>query len=209
MANPTTLPGDLIVPGNARITGTITPAKDKSDVLSVETKTFHIPWSWWRIWNDDDAVLPGAAAADDLGFIAGAFSSASPSIQSVDFGGTTTTAYARCQIPLPPDYVAGQSVVLRFHAGQIVVADTTCTLDMSAYKSDEELGIGSDLASAASANNIKSATLADVDFTITATGLSPGDVLDVRISVTGDDSGNADDNITAVIGAIQLIYGGR
>jgi hypothetical protein len=209
MPNPTTLPGDLIVPGTARITGNITPAKQRSEVLAVETKLWVVPWTLWRVWDAVQTNLPGTPATDDLGLVGGTFATAPPSIQTVDFGGTTTTAYARAQIPLPMDYVAGQSVVLRFHGGMITtIADTTCTLDIAAYRSDEEVGISADLASAASANNIKSLVFADVDFTITATALNPGDMLDTRVSINGDDAGNLG-VMAGVIGAVKLVYGGR
>jgi hypothetical protein len=209
MPNPTTLPGDLIVPGNARITGNISPAKNKSDVLAIEERIHAVPWSIWRVHDAIGTNLPATAATDDLGLVAGVLGTAVPTVQSVDFGGTTTTAYMRAQIPVPVDYVAGQSFKVRFHAGMLIVADTTCTLDMVAYRSDEEAAASADLASAASANNIKSVTFADVDFTITSTSLNPGDMLDVRVSIDGDDAGNAAPDITAVIGAVKLVYGGR
>ena len=210
MATAGTFSGDIVVSGDIRLGGAISPLKDKDQVLAVETKTMLIPWTWFRIWDAMGTNLPGTASGDNLGLLGGTFGTDVCSIQSVDFGGTTTTAYARVAIPLPADYVAGQSVVLRIHGGMLVVADTTCTVDVECYKGNEEaVKTGSDLASAATANNIKSATFADVDFTIAAATLNPGDVLDVRISVTGTDAGNAAPNITAVLGAIKLVYGGR
>lgn len=210
MANPTTFPGDIIVAGNARVSGNITPLKNKSDILANEEREKVVPFSSFRVWNDHDAVLPETPAADDLGLVGGAFATNSPSIQTVDFGGTSTTAYARALIEVPQDYVAGQSFKLRFHAGMhTTVADTTCTLDVEVHKSDEERGISADLASAAVANNIKSLSYADVDFTITATTLNPGDILDVRVSINGVDAGNLGVDISGVIGAVKIVYMGR
>lgn len=209
MASPTTFPGDIVVAGNARISGVITPAKDRDEILSIEERVMTLPWSLWRIWDNLAALPPVAAATDDLGLVPGTLGTNFPCVQSVDFGGTTTTAYIRAQIPVPADYVAGQSFKIRFHAGMLVVADTSCTLDIVCYKSDTENLVGADLASAAVADNIKSATFADVDFTITATSLSPGNFLDVRVSIVGTDVGNAAPLITAVIGLVQLVYNGR
>lgn len=210
MANPATFPGDVVCPGNLRLTGSVTPLKNKSAVLANEEHEQVIPFSSLRVWDDNDALLPETPAAEDLGLVGGTFGTNSPSVQTVDFGGTSTTAYARFQAEVPPDYVAGQSFKLRFHGGMhTTVADTTCTLDIEAYKSDEERGIGSDLASAAVANNIKSLSYADVDFTITATSLNPGDILDVRMSINGVDAGDAGADIRGVIGAIKMVYDGR
>lgn len=201
---------DVVVGGDLRLTGVVTPKKDRDEILSIEEKIATIQWASLRVFDAFQTTLPGTAATDDLALIGGGFGTGTPSVQSVDFGGTTTTAYARLSIPLPANYVAGQSVKIRFHGGMLVVADTSCTLDCECYLSNEEAGkTGSDLASAAVANNINSATFVDVDFTITASTLEPGDLLDVRFSVTGTDAGNAAPNITAVIGAIKLVYNGR
>lgn len=210
MANPTTFPGDVVCVGDLRLTGNVTPLKNKSALLANEGKEKVVPSSSLRIWDNNDALLPETPANDDLGLVGGTFATNSPSVQTVDFGGTSTTAYARTQVEVPQDYVAGQSFKLRFHGGMhTTVADTTCTLDIAAYKNDEERGISADLASAAVANNIKSLSYVDVDFTITATALNPGDILDVRISINGVDSADSGANIRGVIGAIKVVYDGR
>jgi len=205
MANPTTFPGDVVVPGNLRVSGSITPALARANILALsDLEPFTLPWTLWRVHDALNTNLPGTAAADDLALIGGTFGSASPTLQSVDFGGTTTTAYARAQIPVPWEYEDGQTVKLRFHAGMLTIADDSCTLDVECYETDEEAGIGSDICATA-AQDINSATFADFDFTITSSGLSAGDMLDVRIKVTGTDAGDAAANITAVIGAVQLL----
>lgn len=205
MANPISLPGDLIVPGTLRLTGSISPTKDKSDVLAVaEDSVFTIPWTLWRTWDSLGTNLPSAAAADDLGLVGGTFGSASPSIQGLDFGGGSTTAYARAQIPLPWNYVASGDVTLRFHAGMLTtIADDYCKLDVECYETDEETGISADICYTAE-QSINSLVLADIDFVITDTALVAGDLLDVRIKVTGNDVGDAG-VMTPVIGAVQLL----
>jgi len=201
--------GDAVISGDLRLGGGITPLKDASDLLAVEEKTWTIPWTLWRVHDAITTNLPATAGTDDLGLVAGVLGTAAPSVRSVDFGAINTTAYMRAQLPIPADYVAGQSLKLRFHAGMRVVADDTCTLDIVAYKSDEEAAVGADLASAAVADNINSDTFADIDFTITASSLNPGDVLDVRVSIVGTDAATVTDNVTAVIGAVQMVYNGR
>jgi len=79
------------------------------------------------------------------------------------------------------------------------VADTTATLDCEAYKlqADPDDALGSDLVSTA-ATTMNSTTFADIDFVVTPTGLSPGDILDVRIKTTVTDGAGA----TAVIAGV-------
>lgn len=210
MANPTTFPGDVVCSGDLRLTGSVTPLKNKSAILANESKEQVVPFSSLRVWDAFGTLLPATPATDDLGLVGGTFATNSPSVQTVDFGGTSTTAYARFLAEIPQDYVAGQSFKLRFHGGMhTTVADTTCTLDIAAYRSDEERGISADLASAAVANNIMSLSYVDVDFTITATTLNPGDILDVRMSINGVDSGDLGVDIRGVVGSIKMVYDGR
>lgn len=205
MANPVTFPGDVIVPGNLRVNGSIQPAKDRDDILAmVELATYTVPWTLWRVWDAMQTNLPGTAATDDLALIGGTWATGVPSIQTLDFGAGTTTAYARAQIPLPAEYVAGQTVTLRFHAGMVTaISDDDCNLDVVCYKSDEEFLVdGADLCTTA-AQDINSMTFADIDFTITPASLSPGDLLDVRVEMEGTDVATA---VTiGCIGAVQLL----
>jgi hypothetical protein len=201
--------GDAVVSGALRLGGGITPLKEAADLLTVEEKIWTVPWALWRVWDAITTNLPASAGSDDLGLVAGTLGTNAPSVRTIDFKGTNTTAYMRAQLPIPADYVAGQSLKLRFHAGMLTtVADTTCTLDIVAYKSDEESLVGANISTAGAANNIKSVVFTDVDFTITASGLSPGDMLDVRVSIAGVDAltGTA---VIGCIGAVKMVYYGR
>lgn len=200
MANPTTLPGDLVIPGNLRVAGSISPALARTSILAqAELQAFTIPWTAWRVWDAMHTNLPGAGATDDLGLVDGTWATDSPSLQTEDLKAAGATAnYARAQIPLPWEYETGQSVTLRLHAGMITtVADTTATLDVVCYETDEEAGIGADICATA-ATTINSLVFADIDFTITPTALAAGDLLDVRIHTAVNDGATA----TAVIGCI-------
>ncbi|GMW02644.1 MAG: hypothetical protein AMXMBFR84_37800 [Candidatus Hydrogenedentota bacterium] len=152
-----------------------------------DLKPYAIPLTLFRVHDALQTNLPGTAATDDLAVITGTIGSDPPSIQGVDFGGTTTTAYARIQYPLPPEYVDGQTVTLRVNAGMLTtVSDGTCTLDAVVYRN----GAGSDICATA-AQSINSLTFADKDFTITPTALVAGDLLDIRLVIAGSDTGNA------------------
>lgn len=202
MANPTSLPGDLIVAGNIRLNGTLSPAVAKANILALaELQTFPIPLTDFRVWDAMQTNLPGTPATDDLGLVGGTFGTATPSIRTEDLKALgATNKRARVLVQLPWEYVAGQSVTLRFKAGMITtVSDTTATLDCEAYKlqDDPDDAIGSDLVTTA-ATTINSLVFANIDFVVTPSGLSPGDILDVRVTIAVSDGASA----TAVIGGI-------
>jgi hypothetical protein len=209
MANPTNFPGDIVVAGSARISGSITPKKAKSDVLAIaSSQTYTIPMSIWRKHDAYATPLTGSPAADDLGLIGGTFGTNAPSLQTNDFGGNAEAVayYARGEIQLPAEYVAGQVVKIRVHAGMLeTVADQSATVDIEAYKSDEDETSTGDLCTTdAVSDNMNSLVFSDIDFTITPTTLSPGDLLDVRITVTVDDDGDGG-TMKACIGSVQLL----
>lgn len=203
MANPVSIPGDLIVAGNIRLNGTLTPAVSKANILSLaELQPFPIPLTDFRVFDALQTALPGTPATDDLGLVGGTFGTATPSLRTEDLktAGATNNR-ARVLVQLPWDYVAGQSVTLRFKSGMITtVADTSATLDCEVYKlqDDPDDAIGSDLV-ATSATTINSLVFANIDFALTATALSPGDVLDVRITTAVTDGASG----TAVIAGIS------
>jgi len=201
-------PDDVSIGGNLRVAGSIQPAKARSAILELaELQAFTVPMSIWRKHDAYATFLTGTPAADDLGLVGGTFNTNAPSLQTDDFGenGAEVAYYARGEIQLPAEYVAGQSVVLRLHAGMLTaVADQSCTVDIEVYKSDEDgTSTGDICADAPVADNMNSLVFDDVDFTITPTTLSPGDLLDVRIKVTADD--NATAVCTACIGSVQLL----
>jgi len=202
MASPVSLPGDLIVAGSIRLNGSLTPAIAKANILALaELQPFPIPLTDFRVWDAMQTVLPGTPATDDLGLVGGTFGTATPSLRSEDLKTAgATNKRARVLVQLPWDYQAGQSVTLRFRAGMITtVADTTATLDCEAFKlqDDPDDAIGSDLVSTA-ATTMNSLTFANIDFVVTPSGLSPGDILDVRITCAVNDAAGA----TAVIAGV-------
>lgn len=202
MANPTVIPGDLIVPGDIRLNGTLSPAIAKDKILALALlQPFHVPLADFRVWDAFATLLPGTPAADDLGLVGGTWGAATPSLRTQDLKSAGLTSNrARVLVQLPWEYVAGQAVKLRFKTGMITtVAGTTATIDCEAFKlqADPDDAIGSDLVSTA-ATTINSLVFADIDFVITATSLSPGDVLDVRITTAITDAAA----VTAVIGGI-------
>jgi len=205
MATPVSIPGDLIVAGTIRVGDGISPAIPKADILALaELQAFPIPLTDFRVWDAMQTLLPGTPSADDLGLVGGTFGSATPSLRTEDLKTAgATNKRARVLVQLPWDYVAGESVTLRLKAGMITtVAGTSATLDCEAFKlqADPDDAIGSDLVSTA-ATTINSLTFADIDFVVTPSGLSPGDILDVRITLAVNDGASG----TAVIGGITSV----
>ena len=205
MANPTNFPGDIVVPGNIRVSGNIEPAISKANILDIaELQAFNVPWTIWRTWDAVGTNLPGAAANDDLGLVGGTFGTNHISIQAGDVGGTTSTRYARGVIALPWEYVAAQTVTIRCYAGvQTTVCDGSCTLDVEAYIMDGDYTLGADVVST-TATTMNSTSFANLDFSCTATNLSPGSQLDVRLTVDYADTGDAGVMIPT-IGLVQLL----
>lgn len=196
------LPGDLIVAGDLRVNGAVNPKIAKGNlILLAELQAFPIPLTDFRVWDAMQTLLPGTPSADDLGLVGGTFGTATPSIRTEDLKALgATNKRARFLVQLPWEYVAGETVTLRFQAGMITtVAGTSATLDCEAYKlqDDPDDAIGSDLVTT-SATSINSLTFASTDFVITPTSLSPGDILDVRVTIAVNDGASG----TAVIAAI-------
>lgn len=137
---------------------------------------------------------------DDLAITQAAFGTGLPYLTTGDVKAAgTMTRRARTMFTIPPEYVAGATVQFRFAAGMVTtVADTTATVDVECYKSARTtVKTGSDLVTT-SATSINSVTFGEKAFDLTAGGLSPGDVLDIRVTVAVNDAAGS----TAVIGAI-------
>lgn len=168
------------------------------------TQKYMLDFERWRVWNAYASSLPAAGTADDLGLYAGAWATGAPYIATQDLKAAgATTEYARITFCLPPEYVAGQTVTIRAAAGMITtVADTTATIDFECYKSDNDSTIGGGDLVTTSATTINSTTFANKDFTVTATALSPGDVLDIRMAIAVNDAAT----VTAVIGAAAAVW---
>lgn len=182
------------------------PKIARTELAQQDEEEFVVPLTLLRVHDAYQTNLPGTAANDDLALVGGTLGTNAPSIQAGELKAAgSTTRYARFDFGIPPTYVAGETVKFRFAAGMITTAaDTECTLDIQCYKSDEDNTVSADLASAAVTDNMNNTTFADVDFTITSTSLSPGDMLDVRMSILCNDAASGTDVIPCVA-AIKLV----
>lgn len=160
----------------------------------------------WRVWDAMQTNLPGTAASDDLGLSTGTFGSATNFLAGVDYGGTSTTAYARRTLAVPTDYVAGTSLSLLLDAVMVVVSDNSASVDVEVFPTvNGDNTIGSDICATA-AQSVNSATQATKTFSLTGTDLTGGVLLDIRLKHTGTDAGNAQNNINVQIRNVRLTY---
>ncbi len=147
--------------------------------------------------------------AQSLDYVAGTHGTGAPSLQTPDVGGNAaaTNYYVRGEIQLPWEYVAGETVKIRVVAGMIGdTCDQSATVDLSVYESDKDAtATATDLvATTAVSDNMNNETFQTVDFIITPTSLTGGDILDVLITMTLDDNGDAD-LMRGCVGAVQLL----
>jgi hypothetical protein len=158
-----------------------------------------------RVHDAMQTVLPAAAANDDMGLVTGTPGTAAPSLQGVDFGGTTTDEKAAFEFFLPPEYVAGTNPKLRARAGMgTTVANVTSAIDVECWSDDGDATVSADRCITAQ-QSINSLTLSYKTFEIDGAGLVPGSKLLVRVSFVGADTGNAGIMIAAITELAMLL----
>ena len=176
-----------------------------SEQRQTDNVVYPIPWTAWRVWDAYNTNLPGTSASDDLGLYGGTFGTNQPMLKTYDVKAAgAQTLRARAMVALPDRYVAGQTVTIRLKAGMITtVADTSCTVLIEAYRIGKDNSIGSQICptGATTMNTLGASTK---DFTITASTLNAGDVLDVRLSIAVNDAATGMSVYAAVMGADLL-----
>lgn len=199
MAEVTRVEGDMTVTGNVTVGGELKPPLARTYLAQENLAVYPVAFERFRVWDAYQTVLPGTSASDDLGLYGGTFGTGQQLIRTYDVKAAgAQTLRARVMIPLPVEYVAAETVTIRISAGMVTtVADTSCTVDIEAYRIGKTNSIGSDLCST-SATTMNSLSFANKDFTISAGTLAAGDVLDVRVSIAVNDAATG----TAVIAAI-------
>lgn len=197
---------DLTVTGAITVPTTGVSAQTRDTILAQDANvSFPIPFDSFRVWDAVATNLPGTAATDDLAYSGGTFGTSPPVITAGDCKALgATTRYARTQVIVPECYDAAETLTINIACGMVTtVADTTCTIDVQAYELDKANGIGADLCATA-ATTMNSLVFATKTFVITATSLSAGDVLDVRIAIACNDAATGT-AVTPTIAAIDLV----
>lgn len=176
-------------------------ALTRDSIVQEDLVVYAIPLTQLRTWDALATNLPATAANDDMGLVTGTPGTDAPVIKGADAGGTTATNKAGFLVSLPAEYQAAETVKLRVNVAMQVISDSTATLDASVY----DLSAPTVDLCATAAQSINSATAANKDFTITATGLDVGSQLFVVLTSAVTDSGNAANYINAVINSVSLL----
>ena len=165
-----------------------------SDSRARVARSVQLPLNEFRIHDDFDTFLPETAAVDDLGFIEGAFGTSAPSLRAITATGLTDSSYGRIQWPVPADYVAGTNITVTVVATEADAAAVSTLLDLAAFRLAAPT---SDKQATAPTTIVGGAT---VVFTITGTDIVNGDILDLRLKVTNNDTAGdgTDHNLTSV-----------
>lgn len=191
-----TLPANSVL--NANVASTAAIARTK---LALEPQApFGIPLDRFRVWDSMATNLPDTAASDDLALTGGTWATNVPHITSGDFEGTTITRRARVQLVMPESYVVGEDCVLFLACKVSAVAQVSATVDVEAYLTSYDGAVnGADICSSA-AQSINSTSVVNYPFVLGPAGLSVGTLIDVRVTIAGDDTGGS--------GAVEAIIGG-
>lgn len=118
-----------------------------------------------------------------------------------DANNNSKTDYAQVMVTLPPDYIAGRSVTVRLRAKQATALSfASSKVDLEAKLVGDT--VGSDIC--ATAAQQVTTSYADYDFTITPTGLKPGDLLLLRVACLNDDTGGSSAGGVMTISRIEV-----
>jgi hypothetical protein len=154
-------------------------------------------------------TLTALGAAGDgvsLGLAAGSHAAAGPMLESSLVSGSAVVERVRALVPLPPGYQPGTDVTLRVSARVGTAVEVSADLDAAVCRLEGAGDAGADVCVSPAAP--LSTTWSDADFTLTGSGLSPGDVLDVELTVSLDDTGGSA-GAKAYIGDARLLCATR
>jgi hypothetical protein len=168
---------------NAIVKGTARVTKDAIDLTNL------------RKTNAMTTFLATTAGTSLLGLPAAAGSV----VTGTQTNNTSVTETASFVYILPQDYVAGAAITIRTRAKVSAARFVACTIKAVTKKITDGV-LGADLSSAAVA---LTTGYTDIDHTITPTGLVPGDMLQVDITVVNNDTGGAS-NGTATVSEISV-----
>lgn len=183
----------------------------RSNVL---TETILLGLSLLLLRNDDGTVMDATGGAGEFHLVAGGWGAGTLKAIGQAASGDTQTDDLMFTVVLPANFqktayqTGDKALVLKVWMKTDPIGNTTASIDLECYESDQKGGvIGSDLvATMAIAHN--SATWTEHSFTITPTVLEPGDEMVFHLRTIVDDSGGASSAI-AHIGAITLEYAAK
>lgn len=151
-------------------------------------------------------ILDCNGIANSYRIMVGAYGTGGAFLRSADFaGGTTVTATLLTEFALPAEYVAGTDFEVVVNAGLwddgLGAALGTCTVDVQAYKLDDEGSPGSDINTDAAQNITLTAT--NYSFTISGTGLVAGDRLEIFVQQSIQETGAPPEDLYGELGSLE------
>lgn len=123
----------------------------------------------------------------------------------------TKTSVGTFQFQLPRDYVAAGDVVLRITTMLKSVTGTGVTnngsdIDVECYEQSKTAGtVGSDICATAAQTYAALDTMYQKDFTITATGLVAGDLLNFLVTARAIESNAGNGSLQSIISGIEVL----
>jgi hypothetical protein len=190
---------NLTVQGSLQVAGNM-PSYPRTNLAPDTNQILPLPFHIWRQAGTSGfaTTLAAASSGSDLGLYTGTFGTAGNYIGTNDVKTTTVNRSARCNFTMPPEYVGGTGVSVRFSAGCITtIADTLAVIALDVRLVDRYTGtVSANLYTGASLS-IRSTTFADIQFPLTTTALLPGSILDIKATISMQDAASG----TAVIGA--------
>ena len=197
----TRLEGDVFVEGNLTVGGN-PPQIPRSSMQAEAASPMGLPVHLWKVWDALEDNLPSPAANDDLTIYTGTAGTDFPDLRSEDLKTAgATDKKAAILVSLPPEYRAGEDVSIRAKAKMSTAqADTSATLDFSVYEYSDPT---TDLVATA-AQDMNSTTAAELTYTITSTGLAPGDRLLIVMTAAVNDNASGS-TVQAVIEWVDLL----
>lgn len=163
----------------------------RSDAKLETAQEIGVPLTALR--DDDGQPMAAAASAGKFGLSAGGWGTGGMTVLGELANANTKTDDALLELVLPQNYEAGTDLTFKIVARVGAALNTTATLDVEAYLSDTNGGVGSDLCSTA-AQACNSATWATYSFTIDGATLAPGRTLEVYLHGVANDSGGTTNN---------------
>lgn len=155
------------------------------------------------LMNDDGTPLAATAAAGKFGRVVGGWGTGGVVLEGEAASGNSKTSTAHFMWFVPQNYEAGTNISFKVKARTSVVLATSSGLDLQAYKSDENGGVGSDLCATAS-QDINSATWAEYTFTVTGTTINPGDKIEFYLQCVANDATGSNSG-KSQIGNIDIV----
>ena len=200
-----TIDEDVVMKKSLTLRGVINASLLRSNLIADLAQVYPLLPQNFRVHDAFQTAL-GTAGTDDLGVAGGAFGTNCPYLTTSDLNAAgAVTQYGRTLFQLPPEYTAQGNVKVNLAAGMLTsVAGTSATVDVEAYLVNRDTLIsGSDLVTTA-AQSCNSLTFADLPFTVTAAGLTPGAILDIRVAFIGN-SATATSHFGAIAAAEMLL----